>query len=145
MKPVVPSIDSLSFSCPHCGAHAAQTWYEIGARQIDNGIVLRLTESHFSAWSENHKDSADDEWQVMRCEVVRTESGSVFFSELKDDSIINGAERVVNLALSECYSCDAISVWVARRVVHPQQTSPTAPPNPDLPAEDWRHNFKYYV
>jgi hypothetical protein len=34
-KVVPPSISSVSFSCPHCGAHADQTWYDVFAVPIE--------------------------------------------------------------------------------------------------------------
>ena len=35
-KYAVPSLDLKSFSCPHCGALAAQDWFEVSAKQTDN-------------------------------------------------------------------------------------------------------------
>jgi hypothetical protein len=137
MKPVPPSIDSVSFSCQHCGAHADQYWFNLHAKEVDGHLPpFRFDFARFGRWlAEKHRN--EEVAQKFRDIAVRTENGEVFFLDFDSDTptSIYGAHQVENLALSRCYSCDASTVWVDRRIVYPFIVSDGLPPNEDLPTD----------
>jgi Domain of unknown function (DUF4145) len=65
---------------------------------------------------------------------MRTGNGAVFFSNLTEDPLYC-TERVVNLSISRCYSCERLSVWVDKKVVYPRIIADGVPPNEDLPSD----------
>jgi hypothetical protein len=138
LKPVTPSIDSVSFSCPNCGAHADQFWFDLHAKRIeDHQPPFRFNLAALGRFmSEQHRSEGSVE--KFRQIAIRTENGELFFldeldSDSQDSKALYGAHQVENLALSRCYSCDAFTVWVARSIVHPVIDSDGVPPNEDLP------------
>jgi hypothetical protein len=136
MKPIPPSIDSVSFSCPHCGAHADQTWFELGAKEFgDHQTPFRFDIDELHRWqSDKTKVKSPEVIDSFTAFAMRTNCGEVFFSELTREGLFC-ANRVVNLSLSRCYSCKRLSVWVDRRVVYPIIMSDGVPPNEDLPPD----------
>jgi len=62
-KYVPPTITAKSFSCPHCGAHADQTWYETYANTIQNDSCTPqlMTKEHLELWKQSTRNSPDPE------------------------------------------------------------------------------------
>lgn len=136
MKPCIPSIDSISFSCAHCGAHADQTWYELGAKELeDHGTPFRFDLSILAEWKASPKEKSENLTRTFTALATRISDGEVFFPKLEGDEGAFYQDRTANLFLSRCYSCGRLSVWVSTKIVYPTIVSAGTPPNDDLPAE----------
>src|ERR1700716_1445118 len=116
-KAVPPSISSVSFSCPHCGAHADQTWYDIYAVPVEkHGTPFRADET-FLEILRRDKNLPEEVRDGHIGYTQRSLRGEVFF-EHNEKSHYREPD-VVNLSISCCYSCEKLSVWVHDRVLHP--------------------------
>lgn len=126
---VAPTVTKVSFNCPRCGAHAHQTWYNvyvIALAKDDLPLVRRPDDI-----DEVIAQIQDDERREAFREILEKQaSGEVYFVKSDDYN----QKRVWNLSISECFSCNQISVWqYDRPIIPPSQPGPE--PNPDLPKE----------
>jgi len=130
-KHVPPSIASVSFSCPHCGAHAHQKWYQTYAKSIgDNGTPHRPT-SDLLHWARFDSDASPQVRARIAADIERSMRGEVFIG-VPDDVYKPG--ELTNVTVSSCYSCDRLSVWINDHVVYPPLRHGIEP-NADLPQE----------
>jgi hypothetical protein len=134
-KPVPPSIDSVSFSCPHCGAHADQYWYDLLADAVDkHGTPTRLGQFEIDHFSNPVIERSNPELAQKIMDIARrTMSGEVFFQA--SDETYYRIPQVTNLSLSQCYSCKGLSVWVYDKVEHPPIRQTDIQPNEDIPPD----------
>jgi uncharacterized protein DUF4145 len=137
-KHVVPAIDLKSFSCPHCGALADQSWFATFAKRID-------------------KDQLPNIWTPARVDELRKEFKKSSSAEGHDhftSDILPRLERIAqgrpaiearsedryvsydfeNIFISRCYSCKDITIWRHDTILYPP-TRYEMEPNPDLPAD----------
>jgi len=131
-KPVPPSISSVAFSCPHCGAFADQFWYDTYAVAVrDHGTPFRMTAAEAAVFA---KDAAipDAARESIRESNARLVAGEVFFEHNENSQY--RAPSAENLSLSLCHSCRKLSVWVHDGVVHPPVRTGIEP-NEDLSAD----------
>jgi hypothetical protein len=127
-KSAPPSIASVAFSCPHCGAFADQFWHAVYAAAIrDHGLPFMVDAAMAKALASDQNIPADARWRLQQSN-TRAMAGEVFFDG-KNES--HYSVPVTNLALSECYSCRKLSVWVYDGVAHPP-TRAGVEPNEDL-------------
>ena len=131
-KYVAPSITQTAFNCPHCGALAKQTWFELRANAKEkNEIPFRLTEETLNpafllGVEDREKRAKMEEW------VSRMIAGEPFLNSRQIEYF--GSRDIQIVDISQCYNCDQISVWVKAVLVYPSRGD--APlPNPDLPEE----------
>src|SRR5580692_11061687 len=102
-KPVPPSISSVAFSCPHCGAFADQFWYNTYAVSIrEHGTPYRMTAAEAEVFA---KDSAipiaaRERFNETNARMV---AGEVLFESNENSQY--RAPSVLNLSLSVCHSC----------------------------------------
>jgi len=118
-SPVVPSLGAASFSCPHCGALAHQSWlavwakpYSVGAKPKPSMIGLAGT-NHASI---DHRITSAN---------IKNDAANV---------------AVSNLFLSTCFSCKNFCVWLANLLIYPTQKSDLQP-HEDMPP-DVRADFE---
>lgn len=130
-KYVAPSIAETAFNCPHCGALAKQTWFELKANPKEKSeLPLRLTEQSFDP------HVFDDFEEPQKSEALQWAkkmlSGAPFIDERSQVGYVYW--DLLNAHISRCFNCDEISVWVNSNLVFPMRGD--APiPNPDLPAD----------
>jgi hypothetical protein len=134
-KSVVPSPGRKSFTCPHCGAFADQTWYELTAIKLDRlpSVITAESKSETIGYIRQHTGGgADADERVNQFSAIadRQMSGEI---ELGTDKQHYGSD-VTNVFLSECYSCERISLWHRERVLYPTVRTGVEP-NDDLPDE----------
>jgi len=132
----VATLGKPSFSCPHCGAVAHQTWYKLTASAFENGKPPSTLDSDFRVKIESAKNVPIELKKSLLDRGEKIMSGFVFFSECDGDYV---RTRVENLVISKCYSCKEISVWIYDRLVHPDSSFEVMP-NPDIP-DDARRDF----
>ena len=123
---VPPSVEKVSFNCPRCGAHAHQTWYNVFVRSIaDKGFpVVRKPDKIEEAVAKLLDDGRKHEFREI---LEKQASGEIYFVKADDYA----HRRVWNLSVSECFSCNQISVWQYDRLLIPP-SQPGPEPNPDL-------------
>jgi hypothetical protein len=134
-KRIEPSISAVAFSCPHCGALADQTWFDLYADAVaDHGTPFRPDQQMIEVFKQESEVPADLRKNHIRY-VERAMSGEVFF-EAMNKTLYNRPE-VVNLTISRCYSCEALTVWLHDSVLHPPSRAGVEP-NADLPTDTLR-------
>jgi hypothetical protein len=128
--PVVPILGAESFTCPHCGAVAHQTWYQLYLEGFSKGRppfvftrerVLAIDASKF------RDEEARERLQKFQARFKKNE----ITYDVHDSSYLNTA--LVNAYVSLCYSCDAFTVWINDKIVFPTIKSEIKP-SEDLPA-----------
>ena len=131
-KYVEPSISAVAFNCPHCGALADQLWYEVRADDIENrGTPYRPTPEQIES-IRNDVETAPEVRKHLVEYVEKMLIGNLFFE--KDEKNLYSLPLVHNIAISQCFSCRELAVWVADKVIHPPSRIGVEP-NSDLPPD----------
>ena len=136
-----PSIDLVSFNCPHCGALAHQTWYSLYAREMEKDskpfIVDQNVIDELDNNEEMHPQTRNDIKEIWSNKLNKFETDIPFFDQ--------GVERYLktefgNIWASRCYSCDKLSLWLNKRLLHPAIRRGDEP-NEDMP-DDIRADYE---
>jgi hypothetical protein len=130
------SIDLTSFNCPQCGSLAHQTWYSLYARAMEkDGKPFIIDQKFIDRIAENREIPSElkTEWEE---EIKNFETGNPFFTSVGDKYSRIGLR---NVWISQCYSCDRLSLWLNDRLVHPASRDGDEP-NQDLP-DDVRRDY----
>jgi hypothetical protein len=127
----IPTLGAASFTCPHCGAVAHQTWYRCQTDQFDKESPPEvLTEAEI----EERLQPVDAEIRnSIRAYLKKIASGAVFLENFGQHKYVS--DKVVNLTISRCYSCGNCAVWIYDRILWPASTLGAPKPHPDLPDE----------
>jgi hypothetical protein len=136
-----PSIKLSSFACPHCGAHATQSWFNlrIQAYSGKNPVPLLFSSDavdDIEAASLEIKDlDSRKQHERMASHFRRLLQATPFFGE-KGDTIYS-SRPLENVFVSQCYTCSSLALWLHDRLIYPSMmTGPS--PNPDLSADVMR-------
>ena len=134
-KYVSPSIDELSFNCPHCGAFAKQFWFSLHAEYLKKDQTpFRVDEESVKELKLEEIEDPDERDKRTR-QFERLAAGRPFI-EFVRRTVDYG---LYNVALARCYNCNDVSVWIDDRLVWPL-TGEAPLPNPDLP-DDVRRDY----
>jgi len=88
-KQITPALNMASFTCPHCGAHANQTWHQLNI----GGPTLRMGGARVDVNREpSISGSVSGQYQI---------------------------DFLVNLNLTLCFSCKRCAIWVFDKIVWP--------------------------
>jgi len=131
-----PSIRSHSFSCPYCGAHSDQTWYDLHGSSIRG---QRRTPFLPNNVNDIDFDTAPIESEAVRVVTEwaeRVAKKDIFF---EDNSAAVSAFRLYNVNVSRCYSCSKLALWHHQSLVYPAFRAGSSP-NEDLD-EDIRNDI----
>jgi hypothetical protein len=124
-KEVIPALGLNSFSCPHCGAIAHQTWYRFYAQEFGDGYAPRvMTQQDLDIY--RCASEADREVEASLKNLI---ARKVFF-ERQQGAFLNS--ELHSVFASECYSCECIAIWHADSIIYPQHQIVIAP-NDDMP------------
>ncbi len=115
--PHPPSIETNSFNCPHCGAHADQSWYKLYATDLGHKTPNILDESAIRMFSEN-PDMPDDLKEDQIDWIRERMKGFVHIDKLSNGQFVNWS--IDNLSLSKCYTCKKIAIWVYDKLMFPK-------------------------
>lgn len=126
MSQILPSPDLTSFSCPHCGAHAAQQWFTLCAKLIQDN--LRRPFIPQSEDLDYSQDADPEELAKAKAWVAKMCSKEIFFSEETKNFV---STEIHNIFVSNCFNCKRNSLWHNRNLVFPLQRDGSAP-NVDL-------------
>lgn len=135
--PYPPSIAKKDFNCPHCGAHSNQTWFTLAADPIEKNGTPIFPDAEFLTRIQTSNLHDKEKNRLIRW-VDRMTSGFVFL-EIEERSIYSN-NRVCNLYLSKCFTCESISVWVHDDLLFPNQRY-TIAANKDLP-DDVKNDYE---
>jgi Domain of unknown function (DUF4145) len=130
-KVVPPTLGADSFSCPHCGALAHQTWLSLFATHFEKDQKPIMPDSQMV---DNIKKSTDIDGATKK-------KWLEYFERVKAKEIFldGNFERyripaVANLFISRCFSCKALSVWHADSILYPAHRFEVEP-NDDMPPD----------
>lgn len=140
MNDRTPELGRPAFICPHCKAHAQQSWFKIG--------YAGESADQFRAWDTEGVRARYEEIKKSKSEADLSLAGS-FESLLK--ALDSGAPGMSseegeymrplwNLAISQCFACESETLWLGGRVIFPSRSIDAPAPNPDMPghvAEDY--------
>ncbi len=82
-KHVPPAIDLRSFSCPRCGAHADQTWFEVFAEEVDEKVPFVVTQEVVANWKRNVETSRTQDEQTFKDAQAHLEKLAAGLPELR--------------------------------------------------------------
>lgn len=130
---VPPSVDEVAFVCPHCGAFASQTWFEVHASERrGESRTPRFPDEEARDRIKQNREMKEELRARLFDYVDKCQSGLPFLDKLNDSKYV-GLD-VGNLNISRCFACRKLSIWVHKRLAFPPTRSgPEA--NGDLPAE----------
>jgi hypothetical protein len=136
---VQPSIALKSFNCPVCGALADQAWFSVYADPSpDNKMPFLITPS----WLDKVTDTAGFRESPGKGELLkiwkRELTGVPFLKEVKSTNYVR--IQLSNIHISQCYSCDEVSIWRYDALLYPP-TKYEIEPNSDM-NEDIRADFE---
>jgi hypothetical protein len=133
---IAPSIKEKAFNCPHCGALAKQFWHHLLADPLgSDSTPISLTTEDAEHFGKDIKDK--EEAEKLRQWALRISKKLPFLENSKVDPY---AFRVWNVAISKCFNCADIALWLSDRQVYPE-ASTVMPPNPDLP-DDAKFDYR---
>lgn len=139
-----PSVKLTSFACPHCGAHATQTWFltrlEECSSKDPTPTILPLEE--IEQFESDAKNTRDENAQISLERATqhfrRVLLGEPFIGS--DRETLYNALPLENIFVSLCYTCGQTAIWLHDQLLHPSKMTGPAP-NPDL-SEDVLHDFE---
>jgi hypothetical protein len=130
VKHIEPQLGLESFSCPHCGAISHQTWFrglligfERGSKPMVVGYDAVL---HARLAQHNAQDPAAEKERERKQKFFERLAKHTLTYKLHRHSQVSEAE-LVNLSLSQCYSCDGFAVWLEDRLLYPDVETKVAP------------------
>ncbi|WP_417498453.1 DUF4145 domain-containing protein [Maricaulis sp.] len=120
-KAVEPATNKLSFSCPHCGAIAHQTWFDAYAKSVQregDPIPGKFGPNLPDELERKESDGGvSTEALSFYSFVRRSVAGEVF---LWPDVGTQYVRSVENIHFSQCYSCEKWTLWVAHEQAWPE-------------------------
>jgi hypothetical protein len=135
-KIVPPTLGGDSFSCPHCGALAHQYWFKAIPESYGRGerpVVISpdvIIEMH--QMLENSRDDDNGNGKRIREFLTRYQKNEITFTTHKNSS--SSHWQMVNVAFSQCHSCDGFAIWVNDGIVYPSHDVAILP-HDDMPAD----------
>lgn len=142
IKFLTPAISAEAFSCPHCGALADQIWYRAHADKTQNGEAPHVwTTGAVDGFKEDLKNQTNQEMRKTMEEwlpdLERKALGKPYLDKHPKAEYVSF--DLVNIFVSQCYSCERIAIWQHNAILYPP-TSHEVEPNSDLD-EDIRADF----
>lgn len=129
MQAVEPTLGAESFSCPHCGALAHQTWFQLRMDRLEHPPHVPDPELVTEIRQAGFKPAEAERLQAF---IRKRLSQKVFIDDATDSA--GRIPLVINADISRCYSCKEYALWVYDRIVWPEHKYEILP-NPDMPDE----------
>lgn len=114
MQQTTPSIKLGAFDCPTCHVYTTQSWYRLSALQFARGeLPLVVSEAYFERIKRESKSPAKEiEDYIDRAQPLLNGKPRI-------ESNDSYGKIMSNMAVSRCYNCDNIAVWVYDHLVFP--------------------------
>lgn len=139
-KYVTPAINSKSFSCPHCGALADQSWYQTYVRSTNDGAPPHVWDDgeveHFEKIVSKQSTAEKDAWAKWRPDIERRMLGLPYLYPM--DEAKHSRTELANIFVSMCYSCKEIAIWQHKDILYPgvrHEVEANADMDPDIRAD----------
>lgn len=128
---VEPSLDQVSFSCPHCGAFAHQKWAQVHmSLNNEDELPFLPTKDHCNKIIEDEEHSDEEK---------------SFYKKVKADLVLNRVAKspdrkdpysykIFNLHISTCVSCKNHALWLGTKLISPNKKQGENP-SVDMPEE----------
>ena len=131
-KNITPKLGGKSFNCPHCGALSHQSWFFTFIENYRNDEPPSLFTSDQLEEIINDPKIAKDMKSNLITNIKRLMAKEVFVEKYQDSVFLRS--RLHSIYLSQCYSCEAFSVWIADDLIYPKLEFFILP-NEDMPAD----------
>jgi hypothetical protein len=129
-KTIQPDLGESSFTCPHCGAIAHQTWFSLYLQRCDKDNPPRpLRDDALDVLARN-KDLDSDSKNALKEYSSKRLTGLPFEDKKQHSAYLD--YQLDNVWSSRCYSCDEYAVWIGERLVYPDKPYEVAP-NLEMP------------
>ena len=125
----LPTLGKASFTCPHCGAIAHQSWYKVRPYLLDKDHAPVVPSPDILEKIEQEESLDEETKERYRIHFTKVLAGKLYFDHADYADL---ESEVGNLWISNCFSCNDSSVWVYDRLVFPARKSALVP-NTDLP------------
>lgn len=127
------SLGRRAFTCPHCHAHAQQSWWALYAAFLDEeAIPTSLDPERVRQVLAENPD--DDLFQKYGLALLATDARP---AREKEGTYLD--HKIPNLHLSRCFVCKRGALWLGDRIINPVSDVMVVP-NEDLP-DDVRDDF----
>ena len=138
MKHVPPSVRETAFNCPHCGALTTQFWYLSYVLSLGGERKFPMVVRPDFVEQVNLDEIQNAKERKKAQEFL--EKASKGYPFLSEDTIQRyGLRQLHNISVSQCFNCNALSIWLYDKLVYPQ-FGEAPDPNPDL-SEDIRNDY----
>ena len=121
-RDIPPTLGENSFSCPHCGALAHQTWYK--AYLVVHERASKPTVEEYAATTlfrlsnqPSRSPEADAENKRLISFYERLEKNFLTYKMQTYKGSSNA--EMINFAFGQCFSCDGFTIWVGTDLVFP--------------------------
>lgn len=122
-----PTIKDSSFNCPHCHAKAHQDWYDSYVNKLKS-IPPIYTKKLYAEQIAAMPNPHGEENYLLEI-LLKSSNGELVLIDSYGTTI---NYKLENLSISECYSCEKISLWVHDKMVWPARSEAEIA-NPDMP------------
>ena len=124
-KQVTPAIDRKSFSCPHCGAHADQTWFSVHAYQIGTesrhphlATIETAAETVRESLKQRQSDpEAAERLKKMATRLEQQSFGHAILTHRRQSDF--ATHDLDNVHVSLCYTCRQPTIWLYDKILYP--------------------------
>lgn len=120
-KEVVPQLGLASFSCPSCGAFAAQDWHEVGLSEIAEGDHPKIFKPGDLATITTLRANK----RLQRHPIVTVDA---------DDHGFEVESALLNVNIARCFSCEGLSIWIKETLIWPASIVDIQP-HEDMPSD----------
>jgi Domain of unknown function (DUF4145) len=133
MSSITPALGVPSFSCPHCGALAAQNWFRLYASYCrDTEAPVPVIAQNTDQLSELALLISNRPGAFSSRETARQLRGLVYFGAIDLNNIKKN--KVENLYIGQCFSCKDFSIWHNDALIYPSIIH-THEPHADMPLD----------
>jgi hypothetical protein len=120
-SPVEPSLGAESFSCPHCGAFAQQSWYRGFLANFQRAEKPQIIE--YDSLLHERAGRIEDNEEGRRAVEFWERLEKKFLTYLSHEYSKSTSLEMVNFCFSHCHSCRGFAIWVKDRFVYPEKES----------------------
>lgn len=132
---VAPSTSETAFNCLHCRALARQNWFSVrGSELHKDQVPKRFDDGDLDNILKGCEDT-DEKIEVANL-FHKIRSGSIFLERENHYTHF----KFYNLAISSCFNCEKLTVWINHRVAWPSVGLAPAP-NSDL-SDDIQNDYR---
>lgn len=130
-KSVQPDFGAMSFSCPHCGALAHQTWYSTYAAAIrEPPRKLNIDQLAAAAQALTPPAAVPGLTDLTN---KKEQTSQIADFQIAPSTRGVPTAHVSQLYISKCYSCKKLAIWLFEKLTYPATQTGEAP-HPDMPS-----------